>query len=208
MLAILLALGTWQIYRLHWKEGILQQVAQAEAAPAVPLGPHPTSFQKVSVTGRLRPDLAASFGAEVRDTPAGTLLGTQLIVPLERAGADPVLVDLGWVPNGPRPTLPSGTVTIAGYVRQAETPGLFTPNPDPARREFYALQPEVIGRALGLAKVAPFTLIAMGPDDPAHYPVPAQELPRPPNNHLQYALTWYGLAGVLVVMFVARARKG
>ena len=101
MLATLLALGTWQIYRLHWKEGILRQVAQAEAAPPVPLGPHPTSFQKVSVIGRLRADLAASFGAEVRDMPGGPLLGTQLIVPLERAGADPVLVDLGWVPNGP-----------------------------------------------------------------------------------------------------------
>ena len=56
----------------------------AEAAPAVPLPDTPEPYIKVQVTGHLRDDLSASYGAEVRDTPAGTQLGTQLIVPLER----------------------------------------------------------------------------------------------------------------------------
>jgi surfeit locus 1 family protein len=47
----------------------------------------------------------------------------------------------------------------------------------------------------------------LGPAVPGRYPIPAQHLPRPPNNHLQYALTWYGLAGALVVTFAAWSRK-
>ena len=71
MLAVLLGLGTWQVERLHWKLDVLAQIARAEAAPAVPLPAEPDPFTKVQVTGQLRDDLAASYGAEVRDTPAG-----------------------------------------------------------------------------------------------------------------------------------------
>src|SRR5262249_25447197 len=79
MLTVLVGLGNWQLRRLHWKEDLLAQIARAEAEPAVPLPPAPEAFAKVQVSGRLRADLGASYGAEVRDTPAGTLLGTQLI---------------------------------------------------------------------------------------------------------------------------------
>ena len=70
-----------------------------------------------------------------------------------------------------------------------------------AHRRFYALDPGVIAAALGLKTVAPFTLIAMGPVEFGHYPAPAIHLPRPPNDHFQYALTWFGLAGALVLVF-------
>ena len=209
MLLILLGLGTWQVKRLAWKEGILAEIARAEASPAVPLGAHPAPFAKVSATGRYRQDLAALYGAQVQDTPAGPELGAQLIVPLERPGADPVLVDRGWVPTSvPAPIdWPRQPVTVDGYARTPDQPGLFTPQSDPAGRRFYTLDPRAIGAALGLKRIAPFTLVALGPAVPGQYPVPAQHLPRPPNNHLQYALTWYGLAGALVVVFVTWSRK-
>ena len=62
-------------------------------------------------------------------------------------------------------------------------------------------------RRLGFGSVAPFILVAMGPAPPERYPDPARHLPRPPNNHLSYAITWYGLAIALVVIFVLWARK-
>ncbi len=209
MLLTLLALGTWQVKRLAWKEGILAEIADAEAAPAVPLGPHPPPFAKVSATGRYREDLAALYGAEVEDTPAGPELGAELIVPLERPGADPVLVDRGWVPTSvPAPSYwPQPPVTVDGYAHAPDRPGLFTPHDDATHRRFYALDPPAIGAALGLKRIAPLTLVALGPEVAGRYPVPAQHLPRPPNDHLQYALTWYGLAGALVVVFVAWSRK-
>lgn len=209
MLAMLLGLGTWQVYRLQWKLGILAQIARAEAAPPIPLPATPDPFVKVRLTGRLRYDLAASYGADVRDTPAGTVLGTQLIVPLQKQEGDPILVDLGWVPDKwPRSTAATpGDVTVVGYVYPGDKPGLFSATDNLVTRQFYTLDPVAIGAALGLPHVAPFVLVAMGPPPPEHYPEPAEHLPRPPNNHLSYAITWYGLAIALVVIFVIWARK-
>jgi surfeit locus 1 family protein len=214
MLVILLGLGTWQVRRLAWKEAILAQIAEAEAAPPVPLSaapdaPVPPPFTKVAVTGTLLHTLSALYGADVRDTRAGPELGALLIEALQRPGAPPVIVDRGWVPMKPTSTVeePEGIVTIAGYVHLPDTPGLFSAHDDVAGRHFYTLDPGAIGAALGLAHVAPFILIAVGPPSPRGLPIPAAHLPRPPNNHLAYAITWYGLAAALVVIFVIWARK-
>ena len=209
MLAVLLGLGTWQVQRLHWKLAILAQIARAEAGPPVPLPAAPTPFEKVEVTGHLRDDLAATFGADVRDTPRGPVLGTQLIVPLERPGAPPILVDRGWIPDKPpHPVASTGEeVTLEGYIHPGDMPGWFSASDNPGARQFYTLDPAVIGAALGLPHVAPFVLIVMGQPPADGYPIPAQHLPQPPNNHLSYAITWYGLAVALVVIFVIWARK-
>ena len=210
LFAILIGLGTWQIHRLHWKRAILAQIAHAEASPPVPLTGEPSPFTKVAVTGRLRTDLSALYGDDVRDTSRGPQMGAFLIQPLERPGAPPLLVELGWVPQDRTTPIaePQGAVTITGYVHPPDQPHWFSASDDPATRTFYTLNPQAIGAALGLHSVAPFILVALGPQPPELWPDPAKHLPRPPNNHLQYALTWYGLAGVLVVMFVSWSRKG
>ncbi|MDE2517431.1 MAG: SURF1 family protein [Rhodospirillales bacterium] len=211
MLAILLGLGVWQVHRLAWKRGILAAIAAAEAAPPVPLPATgtPPDFTKVAASGVLRPDLAVSFGAAVHDLRGVPMLGADLVVPLIRPGAPPLLVDLGWVPQpAPAPlTLPGGVVSVAGFVHPPVKPGLFSASDDPAGRRYYTLDPAKIGRQIGLGRVAPFTLIAMGDTPALGYPRPADHLPRPPNNHLQYAATWFGLAGALAVIFAAYARK-
>ena len=74
-------------------------------------------------------------------------------------------------------------------------------------RQFFTLDPAAIGAAVGEADPAPFTLVAMGPAVPGVYPAPAQHLPRPPNNHLSYVITWYGLAVSLAVIFGVWVRK-
>ena len=98
-------------------------------------------------------------------------------------------------------------MTVEGYVRPSDKPGMFSATDNPAAREFYTLDASAIGSALGLHRVASFILVAMGPSPPERYPDPAHHLPRPPNNHLSYAITWYGLAVALVVIFVLWARK-
>jgi surfeit locus 1 family protein len=209
LFALLLWLGTWQVHRLAWKEGVLARIGAAEKAPAVPLPPNPAPYQKVRVTGTPRNDLTALYGDEVRTTPEGTQMGGQLIVPLERPGAPPVLVDRGWVPTTRAEplVLPAGPVTIEGFVQPAVRPGAFSGKPDLAMRRFYTLDPQEIGAALGLKEVAPFTVVALGPARPQVFPAPAHHLPRPPNNHLSYAITWYALAAILLGMFLLWARK-
>ncbi len=209
MLAVLVGLGVWQVERLAWKTALLHAIDRAEAAPAAPLPPHPAAFEKVRVQGRFRADLRALYGADVRDTAEGPQMGAGLLVPLERRDGPPVLVDRGWVPLSRRNAIamPQGEVSVEGYVRPAVQAGLFSASDDPVRRHFYTLDPAAIGPALGIAGLAPFTLVAMGAPPPELYPVPARHLPRPPNNHLSYAITWFGLAAALLVVFVVWASK-
>jgi surfeit locus 1 family protein len=208
MLATLIGLGVWQLHRRTWKLAKLATIHRAAISPAVPLPMHPTEFQKVGVTGVLRPDLAVLYGDEVIDTPQGTQMGGQLIEPLMRSAGPPVLVDRGWVPAQPSAPVstPSGAISIEGYIRPAEHPKLFTPKNDLPGRRFYTLDPQVIGAAMGLPKVAPFVVVVLGSPASVGYPIPATEMPTPPNNHLQYALTWFGLAGVLLIIFINWAR--
>ena len=208
LLAVLVSLGVWQVARLHWKTGLLADIDRAEASPAIPLPAHPRPFEKVRVEGSFLPDASARYGADVRDTPGGPLLGAQLLMLLRRSGALPVLVDRGWAPNDAAVSTPTGAVAIEGYVRAPEHPGLFSAADDPARHLFYTLDPTVIARALQPGPIAPFTLIALQPGAAGGpYPWPATQLPRPPNDHLSYAITWFGLAAVLAGMFAAWSAK-
>ena len=135
--------------------------------------------------------------------PGGNqVLGAQLLAVLDRA-AGPVLVDLGWVDTAAVPPTPAGPMTLDGFVRPPEHPGMLSAKDDPAKRRFWTLDPVPIGAALGVA-VPAFTVVALGPPG---LPDPAREMPRPPDNHLNYALTWYGFAVTLLVIFTLYARK-
>jgi surfeit locus 1 family protein len=202
VLAILAGLGTWQLQRLRWKTDLLATIAAAEAGPPILLTEHPQDYTKVFTEGRFRHDQAVTLGVEVR----GATLGTHLLVPLERDGAAPLLVDRGWVPleRGPV-SQPEGTLRVEGYVRPGDTAGLFSATDDPATRRFYSLDPAAIGAAIGQPSLVPFAVVAMGPAGTT-LPQPAQHLPRPPNSHLGYVITWYGLALSALGVFIAWAR--
>jgi surfeit locus 1 family protein len=205
----LLMLGFWQLHRLAWKEALLAEIAHAEQAPPIPLTDAvPSRFARVTASGTLRPGLFALYGDEVRDIGPTPVMGAQLLQILDRRGGTPILVDLGWVPADPHGTVEprEGAVDITGFARPAEHAGFLSAPDDPQGRRFYTLDPAAVGRALGVPGLAPFTLVAEGPA-PRAGPIPAAALPSPPNNHLQYAWTWFGLAGALVAVFVAWVRK-
>ncbi len=207
MLATLIGLGVWQVQRLAWKTALLARIDQAERASGVPLGADPPAFAKVRVTGTLRAD-TARYGSEVRTTPTGEAIGAQLVAVLDRDAGPPLVLLTGWVPTGEsRYTLPAGRMEFDGYVRAADHPGLFSPRDDARARVFYTLDPATIGPALGVAHPASFALVLLGEARPGAYPQPATRLPRPPNDHLGYAITWFGLAATLLVVFTLYARK-
>ncbi len=205
MLALLVTLGIWQVHRLTWKTAILASIDAAERNPPVPLAPGVGPFTRVSVVGVLSA-ASAAYADQVNDTPQGPKMGSQLLRLLSRPGEAPILVDLGWVPEGVTVPTPAGATTVVGYVRPAEHPSWKSAVDSVSARRFYTLDPAAIGAALGARGVAPFTLVAMGHDQVGVYPQPADALPQPPNNHLSYALTWFGLAGVLVVVFGVHVR--
>ena len=209
MLIVLIGLGTWQVQRLHWKEAVLAEIAAAEAADPIPLPPSPSPYTKVVVTGEFQYDRTAQYGSTVRDLARGTAIGSDQIVPLLRADGPPVLVDRGWIPDKRISPLdsPGGTVSVTGYIRPPSVSAWFNAPDNPAERLFYSMDPVAIGAALGIGHPAPFVLVALGRDIPGVYPAPALSLPRPPNNHLSYVVTWYGLAAALLAVFAVYARK-
>ena len=204
-LAILVALGVWQIRRLHWKQGLIAQIDAAEQAPPVPLGPGtPPLFTRVRVRGTLRADHLALYGADVR----GMHMGAQAIQLLDCPGERPLLVVLGWVStDGGAPQPFSGAADITGYIRLPDQPGWLSASDDLEGRHFYALNPSTIAASLGAAGASPFTLVALGSPAPPGQPQPAESLPRPVNNHLQYALTWFGLGAALLGVSGSWIRK-
>jgi surfeit locus 1 family protein len=134
-------------------------------------------------------------------------MGARLIQPLDRQGAPPILIDRGWAPTDridPPPTTP---VTVEGYLRTADRPGWFAATDDPAGRRFYTLDPAKIAAALGVVDAAPYVLVELRKPSGKNFPQPATALPRPPNDHFSYALTWFSLAIILVIIFVVFARK-
>jgi surfeit locus 1 family protein len=202
MLATLIFLGTWQVNRLFWKQALLADIAAAERNPPLPLGPSPPPFARVRADG-VFDAIAALYGAELRTVGGIPTGGARLLGILRRDGAPPVLVDRGWVPVPP-PPVAAGPASIEGYIRPPDSAGTFAPADDLAGRRFFTLDPAAIGRALGVPDLAPYTLVALGP---AGLPDPARSLPRPPNNHLAYVITWYGLAVALVAVFIVYLRK-
>ena len=214
MMVVLLGLGTWQVQRLFWKRALLDRIDQAEAAPPVPLTRDPLPFAKLLAAGTFLTDRTGLYGTEVRDFPTGPILGARLIVPLRLADGEVLLVDRGWVPETRAVPIeqPTGPVTVSGYVRFGDSRHWFSVADDPMERRFFTLDPQAIGRALDQPAVRPFVLVALAPSPDAPpattWPDPARRLPRPPNSHLSYAATWYGLAIALLAIFVAWARKG
>ncbi|WP_428376104.1 SURF1 family protein [Lichenicoccus sp.] len=197
LVALTTSLGIWQVHRLAWKQGLLAQIDVAERAPPVPLPRGPTPFQKIVVSGNLDGSRAVAYADDVRDDAQdNAVMGTHLVEPLLRAGQPPMLVDLGWEPYPPKPR--AGPTTITGFIRPAERPTWLSATDDPGHRRFYTLDPAAIARALRLPAPAPYTLVALGP---AAVPDPQRSLPRPPNDHLQYAITWFSLSLVGIVMF-------
>jgi surfeit locus 1 family protein len=214
MLLVLLGLGSWQVKRLFWKEAILAEIDRAEAAAAIPLGPSPSPFTKVAATGVLLPDETALYGADVRDIASGPEMGARMIEPLRESNGDILLVDRGWVPLSRKSPIeqPEGTIAVSGYVRSGDSHHWFSATDDVAGRHFYTLDPKAIGDAIGQPNVRPFVLVALadGPESSSpvtRFPEPARHLPRPPNSHLSYAITWYGLAVALLAVFFVWARK-
>jgi len=215
-LAVLLWLGTWQVQRKAGKEALIATVTERFAAPPVRLPPpaewprlDPSNdeFRRVGFSAEWLNDqeaLVYTTGSSLRADAAGP--GYWVFTPARVPGGI-VMVNRGFVPEGRQDpaTRPegqtAGPVDIVGVMRWPETPGLFTPAGDPAKNLWFARDSAAMAAAKGLGAVAPFYIEQESPSVPGGLPQVGKLQPSLPNNHLGYALTWYGLALVLVVGF-------
>jgi surfeit locus 1 family protein len=219
MLAVLLGLGTWQVARKGWKEALIATLDKraGDAAVALPppdqwssLTPDNSEFTRVRAHVeflKARDALVFSGGAALRDDAKGT--GYFVFAPATLPGGQRVVINRGFVPAKAYPAA-VGPKDIVGALRFPESPSWFVADHDAAGDIWTVRDPAAMARLLGWGAVAPFYIEQEAPVPPGGLPHPAPLKPQLRNEHLQYAITWYGLAAVLVVMFAiwARRRRG
>jgi len=196
--AVLAALGTWQVERLHWKRGLIAERQARLARPAIAVADPAAiaDFQPVIVTGTFRHDAELLVGPRTRRGVAGW----RVVTPLALPGGAIVLVDRGWVPaerKAParrREGQVSGVATVEGIARYPGPKGTFAPDNEPAKDQWLRVSPAEMAARLKLRNVARWWLAANDAPNPGGWPRGGGAVPMPANNHLQYAITWYGLA--------------
>jgi surfeit locus 1 family protein len=209
--ALFVGLGVWQIQRLAWKEGLIAQVTARLDQPPYDLptpaewptlDPDMFDFHPVTATGHYVTDKTVLVFTSLGDDAKGKYSGPGywVMTPFADDNGSTVFINRGFIPQNQASafstdkTVPKGQMSITGVAVLAETAGAFTPGPDTAHHIEWVRDPARLATMAGLTgPVIGFTI-----DAPAG---PSGALPQGgettiafPNNHLGYALTWFGFA--------------
>jgi len=207
LLALLVGLGSWQAQRMVWKEGLIKTAQAAAQHPPVSLSQvlaaQNPEFRRAAV---VCPGLATAPFVEMQSILDGQS-GSRLISVCSPPGETrPFLVDRGFIPDSvtTRPPVIASTLPLSILVelRRTPRPGMMSPAPSEGR--FYARDGAAMARALGSPLPSEFTLFALASTNPELVGLKASSPPAAfSNNHLGYAITWFGLAIVLIGFYVA-----
>lgn len=226
MVAFFVGLGVWQLQRRVEKHALMAALTErlAAAPGSLPspaqwglLAPASDEFRRVSfkATYASGPDaMVYSSGSSVREDISGP--GTWAFMPARLPTGETVVINAGFVQNTMQDRaqqdravtrLVTGEpVTLTGYIRFPETAGMLTPAENIAKRLWFTRDHLAMARVLGWGEVAPFYI-------DLEQPVPASGIPKPgalevhlKDDHLQYAITWFALAGAVVIAFAVWLR--
>ena len=222
--AILCGLGVWQVERKAWKENLIATLNARLVKPPVDLPPR-TAWKDLKAEGHewRRVHLLAEFipGQEALVYTAGSSFrpdvkgpGYWVFAPARLAGGSIVIIDRGFVPldqkDAASHAAPARLTDIVGVMRWPEKSGSFTPGADVKGNVWYARDIKGIAAAKQWPVHAPFYIEQESPVPPGGLPKPGRLVVNLPDNHLQYAITWFGLAlglaGVYAVWLVRRRR--
>ncbi|WP_299679745.1 SURF1 family protein [uncultured Roseobacter sp.] len=208
---ILLSLGLWQVQRLAWKEDLLARIEREISADPVPLRatlePELRRYSPVTVSGTFDVDAEPIRILASRKTVGAVY---RIIRPFQAEGYGRILVDTGWiVDDAGMPSAPADEqITLVGNLDTPIEADGFTPAPDLEGNIWFARDVPEMARALSTEPVlvvlrdAPETDLGVTP-----WPVDTAGIP---NDHLQYAITWFSLAliwGAMTVYFLLRTRR-
>jgi len=220
--AILVSLGVWQMQRLAWKEALLAEIdSRIHAAPQpLPpsaewpsLAPDDYEYRHVRVTGTFEHDHEAlvfvgASGLENQPEP-----GYLVLTPLRLEDGGHVIVNRGFVPADRQDATSraagqiAGPVTVTGLMRSPQERNLFTPADDPQKGLYFTRDPALIAAHFELRDPAPFTIDEDAEPVPGGLPQGGTTVLDIPNNHFEYALTWFGLAAALAGVYTAFVLK-
>jgi surfeit locus 1 family protein len=205
---LLTGLGVWQIQRLHWKLGLIAEVNSHLADPpitverAMAMGAA-AQYHRVALNGHF--DNAKETYLYTTSKEGGPVY--HVLTPFRSDRGKTFLVDRGAVPArklDPKTRIPvTGHTHLVGIWRVPDPPGPFTPPPDPARRLWYSRDVAGMARLDGVHLAAPALIEAGATPNPGGWPKGGQTVVTFRNRHFSYAVTWFGLAGVLLGVYLA-----
>lgn len=214
-LLVLCSLGAWQLRRLEWKRDLIARVDARVGSAPIPLqsalaraaAGEDLDYQPVRVVGVFdHAREACVFG-----TFEGRA-GCYVFTPIGEGEGRIVYVNRGFVPqNADLSEIedPSGPVTVVGLLRRAETPAglqrLFRAKDQPKDNIYFVRDPRAFAGADGLA--GPYYIDSNGAESEGRWPKGGTTRLEFSNRHLEYALTWFGLAVTLAGVFLAYSRR-
>lgn len=221
MTALLTGLGFWQLERRDEKHALIAALNARLAAEPAPLPPQAEwshlnqaddEFRRVRFTATFerKPDaMVYTSGSAVRSDV--TTPGVWAFLPARLESDEQVVVNAGFVPNelqhrteedrAVAPLLTDRPETLTGYLRFPEHPGFLTAHENGTKRLWFVRDIAGIAAALGWGRVAPFYIDLETPMPAAGFPKPGALVPKLRDNHLQYAITWFGLALAVIGTF-------
>jgi surfeit locus 1 family protein len=216
-LALLFAvLGVWQVERLGWKRDLIARVEARVKSPPVPLGPNErgSGFMPADAEYlRLRTEGRFDHSRETLvDALTERGKGYWVLTPLVTQDRT-ILVNRGFVPTqlaspSRRPAGQlQGSVSVTGLMRLTEPDGRFLRANVPVEDRWYSRDVAAIAGQRGIGTVEPYFIDAEAAPMPGGFPVGGLTVIRFPNNHLIYALTWFGLAGLSLFGLVLTLRS-
>jgi surfeit locus 1 family protein len=210
LFAILCGLGAWQLERLQWKLNLIATVNGHMAAAPVSLDQiqamkfDDAQYRRVTLAGRFD----HAHEAYVFTTDAGAAV-YHVLTPFTADDGKVLMVDRGEVPKeklDPATRVSgnvAGEVQVTGVWRAPDAPGSFTPPPDLAHRIWYARDLASIAATDHLTLSAPVVIEADATPNPGGWPRGGQTVVSFRNQHLSYAVTWFGLAVVLLCVWLS-----
>lgn len=219
-LIILIILGSWQVQRLQWKTALIADLqARSTAAPvALPAASaelEEMEFQRIAATGEFSHDQELYLTGRTYEGNAGF----HVVTPFTAADGTRILVNRGWVSEAYREpekrpfSLTEGSATLTGIIRRPQRKGYFVPENEPDAGFWFTLKPQEMAAHLGQDEIiTTYYVDAVREGEVITLPIAAEVGIDVPNAHLNYALTWYGLAlsliGVYVAFHVSHGRLG
>jgi len=199
VILILFSLGTWQLYRLQWKENIIKNISESsKLEPALLTINNIQEFKKIKTKGQLLEQ--NYFLYQLNDKGK---YGFNLISILKTESSDFFLIKRGWLPSIEKKyeknIIGNQPIEIEGFINLIKTKGAFVPDNDSNERFFYYLDIKKLSNTLNI-KIHPYLILQSVPDEYLPNLKNINNI-KIPNNHLQYALTWYVLAICILIAF-------
>jgi surfeit locus 1 family protein len=214
-ITIFAALGTWQLERKAWKEALIASLERRLSAPLAELPPAAewggldrgaAEFRRVRFTARfepVEPALVYAAGSALRPDVKGP--GYFIFAPAQTSGGRVVVINRGFVPghrgDALRHAAPLDAAEVSGALRWPERGSWFVKDHDPGEGTWFVRDQIAMAARNGWGTVAPFYVEMDAPPPPGGLPRVGTLKVNLRNEHLQYAVTWYGLATAVAVMF-------